>query len=424
LDLTSYAAALAARFTGYFEAGRHSAQRYRLVWHVLNSTFTSRKPLFEICRRAALFPEGVGETYTRELLDDVRPFIWRGTAAHPDRDEMEAAIRTDLMSIGELLVDIVRRDWPFLSQLITAEQMVPGIPFRPALLLLLAGRVGAPPRGALVTVGAALELGYLATLAQASVEEDLAPPDPIESGRPTPANWGNMFALMVGDLLYGHAYAMTAETTSEVASLVARALSISCEGHVLTLRRAFDVTHTPEDYLKALAQKIAPLFELPCCIGAMLSGATRIEIESLSAFGRSLGMAYQLVDEALTVSGRPTQFGRAVQPDLQDGIYSFPILHVVHGTSSAPMTAALKGLRENSQAVEQVYALARESGGVEATLERANLEAEKARQALASMPYSRALAALLGLVDYTLSRAVCIGSYAVQQPPRNTNSWV
>jgi geranylgeranyl pyrophosphate synthase len=379
-----------------------------LIWHVLRSTFTSQKPLFDTCRRAALFPEGIGESFSRRVLDDVRPFILDGLDGGPDREGIDGSIRTDLLSVGELLIDVVRREWPFLSQVVTGEQLAPGIPFRPALLLILAGRIGAPSRDAIVMVGAAIELGHLAAMAQASVEEDDASPTADEADRGRPVNWGNKFALMVGDFLYGQAYAMTAAVASEVVSVIARSLSDSCEGHVLTLRRAFDVTQTPEEYLSALLKKINPSFELPCRLGALLAGATALEVESLSTYGRHLGMAYQLVDEALTASGCPTHLGRAGEPDLRDGVYGIAILEVLHSKTSARMAAALQSLRDDKEGIVQIYALAREDGGVLATLERAEVQAEAARAALRTLPHSPARAALNGLVDYILSRASVI----------------
>ncbi|HEX2101552.1 MAG TPA: geranylgeranyl reductase family protein, partial [Candidatus Synoicihabitans sp.] len=130
-DLSEYKALLEKSHAGYFEAGRRSARRYLLNWHVLDSTFHNEKPLFAICREALLFPEGVGESYASATLDDVGPLI----AGHA------LGVRADLLAISEVLIDTVRRDWPFLARLSTVGHTTPGIPFRPALLMLLAGHV-------------------------------------------------------------------------------------------------------------------------------------------------------------------------------------------------------------------------------------------------------------------------------------------
>ena len=402
LDLSEYPASLGRRFTGYFETGRQSARRFNLIWHVLESTFLNERPLFDMCRRAALFPEGIGDSYTGEFFEDVTQYL-EGAVAGAANEAIPALVRTDLLSIREVLTDTVRRDWPFLARALTADQPL-GLQFRPALLLLLAGYVAQPRRSLLVPTGAAVELGYLAALAQASVGEgDGASSQDADGSRP--ANWGNMFALMVGDFLFSQAYVMTARVAAEVSRLMAGALSEACEGHTLALRNSFNPDQTVEEHLEILRKKVATLFELPCRLGAHLSGALPRVTAALAGYGHNLGIAYQLIDDVLVACGRASELGRAVGSDLQEGVYSFPILHALGSDGREAMKDSLATVRRGRGDVDAVYSIARECGGMQAAIDTADAFAEKARASLQSVPEGAARASLEALVDYVVDRA-------------------
>ena len=136
-DLSDYTLMLEKRYSGYFEMGRHSARRYIFFWHVLESTFHNDRPLFQLVRKAALFPEVIGESSPSQLLDDVSGLIDRGGLQ----------VREELLAVGEILLHSIRKDWPFLARLSASGHGDPGVPFRPALLLLLIGALGPVPTG-------------------------------------------------------------------------------------------------------------------------------------------------------------------------------------------------------------------------------------------------------------------------------------
>src|SRR5690606_41852341 len=125
-----------------------------------------------------------------------------------------AAVRAGLRWVGERSSATVVYSWPFLAWGVTVEETVPGLASRPALFLLLCGRAGTTTRRPLlVAVGAAIEMGYVAAISHASVGDDETP-GPGEERRDGSANWGNMFALMVGDFLLSNAYSMSANVAA------------------------------------------------------------------------------------------------------------------------------------------------------------------------------------------------------------------
>lgn len=410
-DLSGYPAALARRFTGYFEAGRESALRYKLIWHVLESTFQSEKPLFDMCRRAALFPEGIGESYIEEAFEDVGPALGAGEGEEDGAEEGEgrtgglATVRADLLSIGELLIGTVRHNWPFLARAVTVEETVPGIPFRPGLFLLLCGRAGTTTRRPLlVAVGAAIEMGYVAALSHASVGDDETP-GPGEERRDGSANWGNMFALMVGDFLLSNAYSMSANVAAEVSREIASGITTASEGFLRGLRNAYNVDLTPGEHLEIVQAKTGTLFELPCRLGARLSDAPPRVVSALAGYGRHLGTAYQLLDDLLATVGRPTELGRALGSNPLEGIYGYPIVHALHTDAREGIKRELSMLRSGGGDPPRVHALAREAGGVDATLAEARVAITRARESLRAVPDGETKSWLLRLADFVADRA-------------------
>jgi geranylgeranyl reductase family protein len=373
-DLSDYALMLEKRFLGYFETGRQSARRYLLFWHVLESTFHNEKPLFALCRKAALYPEGVGESSPSLILDDVSPLIDRGGLR----------VREDLLAVGELLIDAVRRDWPFLAQLSASGQGDPGVPFRPALLLLLAAALKPlrVDREALYRAACAVELGYLSALAHLSVDEEARPALPQLDGD-RPANWGNMLAVMVGDFLLSKAHECGAQIGSAVTLDISTAMALVAEGRVREQRNAFRHDLSDDEYLETMTLKMATLFELPCHLGARFSEFTSQEEDGIREYGRSLGLAFTIADHVLEWTGKPSELGKLMRCDPGQGVYSRPVYRSLQsGGSTTPAAAVLAD-----------------------TLEEARRYARLAKQALAIFDSGPAARTLSRLADYAVERS-------------------
>ena len=392
-DLSDFSALLEKNYTGYFETGRHSARRYLLIWHVLDSTFHNERPLFNLCRRAVLFPEGVGETPATGMLDDVGPLIPRAGLR----------IEEELLTVGGLLLDSVRHDWPFLARVHKARDGDSGIPFRPALLLLLASHFGKSRESTLTTVGAAIELGYLAALAHLSVDSN---PEQEPNQKERPANWGNMLAVMVGDFLLSKAYEISAQAGAEISNLISQALSKACEGRMQEMRHCYNQELSDEEHLDILRRKTATLFELPCQLGALLSHASGSIAESLSRYGLHLGLSFQLADDALDLVGDASRLGKATGTDLREGVYSLPVLWALRQQNSEGewLRERLRKPRLSSEEEQEVVAGVRASGGVEAAMAIARSEAESAKLALRGLPDGPARLSLSRLADFSITR--------------------
>jgi geranylgeranyl reductase family protein len=396
IDTSPYAARLARSYTGYFETGRESAKRYRLIWHVIDGTFDSEQPLFALCRQTVLFPEGLGESFTTSVLDDVRDRV-----AHA-----ELPLRSDLLAVDELLADNVRREWPFLARALALGQHERGIPFRPALLLLLAREVGdakaAGERAASLRAAAAIELGFFAALAHFSVGDEAAK----SVQHPQPTHWGNMVALLLGDYLLAQAHALTASVAAYVTAAISETLAAACEARVSELRHAIDSGWTSASYVDMTARKSAPFFELPCRVGGLLGVASPSQIDALARYGQGVGVAFALASEAMLVDGSPRKLARYTAFRADERIGGMPLLLALQSGEAAGRTlrSLLHDARcgtsdANARAIE-IARIVRDCGAIEATLRLARARSQQAVDELSRLPWHPAIRSLEGLAAY------------------------
>ncbi|WP_367140985.1 MULTISPECIES: geranylgeranyl reductase family protein [Streptomyces] len=390
-DLSDYIRSLKSSYVGHFEDGNRSARRHLLVWRTLHSTFDSERPLFTLGRQALLFPDSFDEARVTRVLDDATSIL----------ADKSPRLRADLLAVSEVLLNAVRADWPFLGRITAMGRSMPAIPLRPALFVLLAGRLIAPGRtpDSAVLAAASVELGYLAALAGLSVVEESRDGNPKHDDRP--ANWGNMLALMVGDFLLGKANELAVRAGTAVSRMFGQSLATATEGQIRHVRHAHDLHLTKAEHTAILTQQTATLFALPCKLGALLAGATTAEAAALETYGRHLGLAFQLTEEARSATGQPTRLGTTLASDLASGIFGIPVLHVLHHNSK--LGTRLKSLIARCPGTDQdlrtVIRLIKEGHGDAAARTLASQHAEQARAALRDFtpgPDRHAMERLLG----------------------------
>ncbi len=191
---------------------------------------------------------------------------------------------------------------------------------RPMLVLLCAGRNAGD--GA-IDAAIAIELVHMATL----VHDDVLDDAPLRRGRPTVVvRSGRDVATSVGDLLFSRAFAELASGGSGAerrVALLARASVGLAQGELAQRRDAFDTTISAERYLERCRLKTARLFECACLIGAVRAAEGE---RALSGFGREIGLAFQLLDDVLDITGPPERTGKARGTDLLDGTVTLPLI--------------------------------------------------------------------------------------------------
>jgi geranylgeranyl pyrophosphate synthase len=192
---------------------------------------------------------------------------------------------------------------------------------RPLLVFVAAGDAAGP---GVVRAGVAVELVHSATL----VHDDVLDAAELRRGRPTVvASAGRGIATATGDLLFSRAFAeLTANGRADEVRVLSAASSALAMGELLQRADAFDPEVTVERYLERCGYKTARLFEGACELGALEAGAPREQVAALGVFGRRIGLAFQLLDDVLDVSGPVERTGKARGTDLLDGTITLPLI--------------------------------------------------------------------------------------------------
>src|SRR5215213_2364016 len=202
-----------------------------------------------------------------------------------DLERVEAALRSSVETGDADLTEIA-------SHLIRAG----GKRLRPACTLVAARTGGTPTSEDVVLGSVAVELVHLGSLYHDDVMDEADTRRGIQSVN---ARWGNLTAILAGDFLLARASEIAASLGTEVAALLAHTIGRLCEGEVAQLRRAFDGQRTEADYFRAIEGKTASLFSAACRIGGLVAELPRTEVDALTEWGRSFGMAFQVVDDVL-----------------------------------------------------------------------------------------------------------------------------
>src|SRR5262245_15390978 len=213
---------------------------------------------------------------------------------------------------------------------------------RPALLALCAELCGyTGPR--CVQVAAAIELLHTATL----LHDDVVDLSELRRGRPSAnAIWGNRRAVLGGDYLYARASAMIVEDGDpDVLWVFADTIRRMAEGELLQLERSFDSTVTEAHYFQVIERKSAALLAAASVSGAIVAGVTRAERRKLEEFGRELGLAFQLRDDALDYEAGEAELGKRPTADLREGKVTLPLLLALKRATPAEREAVASVLK-------------------------------------------------------------------------------
>ena len=274
---------------------------------------------------------------------------------------------------------------------------------RPRLVLLFSEALGfdGPERYELAAI---VEFIHTATL----LHDDVVDESTLRRGRATAnAIFGNAASVLVGDFLYSRAFQMmVAVNRMRVLQVLADATNVIAEGEVLQLMNMHDPDLAVADYLQVIRYKTAKLFEASARLGAVLAGADAALEELCADYGRSLGTAFQLVDDLLDYDGNSSELGKNVGDDLREGKPTLPLLLAME-RASEPDRALIRHAIEHGelQKLPDILAIVRLTGALDATRAAAQAEADKARAVLAHLPQSRAREALLDLCARSIHRS-------------------
>lgn len=318
-------------------------------------------------------------------------------------DAMYELIRNDLKRVDNLILERVKSDIPLINDIARHIVASGGKRIRPALTLItsqLCGYEGTRH----VSLAACVEFIHTATL----LHDDVVDESKLRRGLAT-ANeiFGNKASVLVGDYLLSQAFQlMVSDGSMKTLKILSDAAAVISKGEVMQLMTEGQPETTIENYLQVISSKTAVLFAAACELGAVVSGRDDEE-ECLREFGIYIGIAFQLVDDALDYAADEEKLGKHVGDDFQEGKITLPvILSYNAGSRDEKMfwRRTLTDLEQKEGDLQEALAIMQRHGAIEQTIGMAERYCDKARQCLSRFPASRAKSAMLELVDFCTSR--------------------
>lgn len=274
---------------------------------------------------------------------------------------------------------------------------------RPMLVLLFSRALGftGPER---FELAATVEFIHTATL----LHDDVVDESALRRGRKTAnALFGNAASVLVGDFVYSRAFQMMVSVNRmRVLDVLADATNVIAEGEVLQLMNMHDPDIAVEDYLRVIRYKTAKLFEASARLGAVLAEAPDAVEQACAAYGRSLGTAFQLVDDLLDYEGTTAELGKNVGDDLREGKPTLPLLLAMERGSEADR-ALIRHAIEHGEVdrLAEIVEIVRRTGAIAATRDAARAEANDAVRQLDALPGSPFREALLEFCVRSVERS-------------------
>jgi octaprenyl-diphosphate synthase len=320
-------------------------------------------------------------------------------------DVLTRLVRRDLARVNEVILDRMQSPVALIPLLAGHLIRSGGKRLRPMLTLASAAAFGYRGDKHLL-LSAAVEFIHTATL----LHDDVVDESDLRRGLVTAhVVWGNQASVLVGDFLFSRAFRLMVETGNlRVLDILSNASAVIAEGEVMQLSAANDTNTTGEIYLKVIESKTAELFAAAAEVGAVIAGRSPGEIRAMRDYGLHLGMAFQLIDDALDYAGAAGEMGKAVGDDFKEGKITLPVvLAFERGTEEERKfwSRTLEAGEQTQADLPVAIRLLERYNAIPSTIEHAKQFGETARTALARLPVNSYTAALDGIVDFCIARA-------------------
>ncbi len=324
----------------------------------------------------------------------------------PPMDTLTELVAEDLSSVEALLSERA------ISSVATIPDMsayligAGGKRLRPLITLAAAYAAGGKGSAPLHSLAAAVEYIHTATL----LHDDVVDESDLRRGKKAAKMlWGNSASILVGDFLFARAFTLMVETRSlRILDILSNASCVIAEGEVKQLAAIGKADLPINDYMDIVEAKTAALFEAAARAGALTVVAEGKESDGLAEYGRRLGRAFQLVDDALDYDGSTSVIGKSVGDDFREGKLTLPVLLArEHGDADARAfwDRAMDVSKQTEADLETAIGYIRKADTVKATLDAARDEVAKAKAALEVLPSSEYVDALADIADFVVDRA-------------------
>jgi octaprenyl-diphosphate synthase len=323
----------------------------------------------------------------------------------PSLDRLAELVAPDMERVNAAIVARTGSDVAMIPEVANHLISSGGKRLRPMLTLAMAKLSGYPGDGH-IELAAAVEFMHTATL----LHDDVVDESDMRRGKLAARMlWGNEASVLVGDFLLGQAFRMMVEVGNlHALEILSAAAAVIAEGEVMQLGAAKNTATNEDEYLSVIRAKTAELFAAACEVGPALAGKGKAELAACRSFGMNLGIAFQLIDDALDYGGKSAKLGKNVGDDFREGKITLPVvLSFRRGTQQERefwnRTLGQGDIREDD--LETAIALVARHRAIEDTVGRARHYGAIAADALALVPQSEIKSALIDAVGFCIGRA-------------------
>lgn len=309
-------------------------------------------------------------------------------------------IREDLARVdGVLHQTVAEAGEPLSSRLLAL--LSPGKRLRPALVILVGqvfGAVGSPFH----CLAAAVEMLHCATL----IHDDVVDDSPVRRGQHTLHTlWPAGATVLAGDFLLARSVALVAELgRPRIVRVLAQSLCTISRGEIRRLLMTDDTGNQRQQYDSTIEAKTASLFGAIAEMAGILAGAEETQISALHRFGHELGMAFQIVDDVLDLTGDESRLGKPVGGDLRQGLVTLPVIYYLEQVEANTVVRAVLSGQRDEEHVQAAIEAVRSSAAIEASFSEARAHIRSSQEALSLLPASAARETLSALCDYVVDR--------------------
>lgn len=318
-------------------------------------------------------------------------------------DEILSPIRESLDKVEEFLINDLEVEVPLLSEVGQYILKSGGKRVRPALLLFAAGSIGKIDDNAYLAAGI-IEYIHTATLLHDDVVDNA---DLRRSKKSARTIWGNEASVLVGDYLFGASFKNLAKLSDiRLIKILSDASAYMAKGEIKQLARDNSET-TEKEYLEIIFYKTASLMAAAMQMGAILGGADQIQQDELYKCGKEIGLAFQLVDDALDYDIKNKDLGKQQGTDLKERKMTLPLSHLLDNASMSErqeLLGILNGKEITDDHLFRVSDLIEQYGSIKYTLERAKTHIAEAKAAIKNLPQTEFRNGIEHLADFIVYR--------------------
>ncbi|MES2822676.1 MAG: polyprenyl synthetase family protein [Pseudomonadota bacterium] len=320
-----------------------------------------------------------------------------------------AVVKEDFAAVNQLIIDRLYSDVALVKDIGHYLVEAGGKRLRPLMVLLTANALGLPQTntanspGQHIDLATIIEFIHTATL----LHDDVVDMSSLRRGRPTAnAEWGNAPSVLVGDFLYSRAFQIMVNIGSmEIMAILSNTTNVIAEGEVQQLVNAKDPNVSEANYFAVIDKKTAVLFASACEAAAVLCKATTEQRLALRNYGSKVGIAFQLVDDALDYTGDTAALGKNVGADLAEGKPTLPLIHAMRSGTAAQAEIIANAIRNgDASQLAAILDIVHITGAMDYTLSCAREHVREAIAELQHLPDNIYTQAMHQVAEFALAR--------------------